>query len=46
MLKVVGRGYYVGATMPENLPHIRHWPFADIDELVEDMIGAPTWVEC
>jgi phosphoserine phosphatase len=42
ILKVVGRGYYVGAVMPEELPHVRHRPFADINDLVEDMIGAPT----
>lgn len=40
MLKFAGRGYYVGPTMPELPPHIRHWSDADIAELVEDVFGS------
>jgi phosphoserine phosphatase len=39
MLRLAGRGYYVGVAMPEPLSHVRHRPNADIDHLVDDMIG-------
>jgi HAD superfamily phosphoserine phosphatase-like hydrolase len=39
MLKLAGRGYFLGPTMPEPLAHIRHRPAADIATLVDDMIG-------
>ena len=39
MLRLAGRGYLVGPTVPEPLPHVRHWPAADIQTLVDDMIG-------
>ncbi len=39
MLRLAARGYFVGPEMPEGLPHVRHWPAADIDALVEDMVG-------
>jgi HAD superfamily phosphoserine phosphatase-like hydrolase len=38
MLRLAGRGYLVGPTVPEPLPHVRHWPAADIEALVDDMI--------
>jgi HAD superfamily phosphoserine phosphatase-like hydrolase len=40
MLKLAGRGYFIGAALPEPLPHIRHWPAADIAALVDDMVSA------
>jgi phosphoserine phosphatase len=39
MLTLAGRGYFVGAVMPELLPHVQHCPAADIDVLVDAMIG-------
>jgi HAD superfamily phosphoserine phosphatase-like hydrolase len=39
MLKLAGRGYFVGRTMPQLPPHVRHWPNADIAKLAEHVIG-------
>ena len=39
MLRLAGRGYFVGAGMPELPRHVRHWPDADIADLVDDAIG-------
>jgi HAD superfamily phosphoserine phosphatase-like hydrolase len=41
MLKLAGRGYFVGTVLPEALPtHIHHHPAADIAALVEIILGA------
>lgn len=39
MLRFARRGYFVGATLPAELPHVLHWPQADILSLVEHMLG-------
>jgi hypothetical protein len=38
MLKLARHGYFVGATMPAALPHVLHWPEADILALVGHML--------
>jgi HAD superfamily phosphoserine phosphatase-like hydrolase len=38
MLKFAGRGYFVGSKMPEAFPHLLHYPDADINSLVDDML--------
>jgi HAD superfamily phosphoserine phosphatase-like hydrolase len=37
MLKLAGRGYFVGAAMPGLPPHVQHYPGASIDVLVGAM---------
>lgn len=39
MLRLAGRGYFVGSAIPEPLPHVRHWPAADIEALVLDLLS-------
>jgi phosphoserine phosphatase len=40
MLRYAGRGYFVG-TGPVDLPsHVKHWPAADISDIVRDLLSA------
>lgn len=39
MLQLARRGYFVGSTLPVALPHILHWPQADILAIVEHMLA-------
>ena len=39
MLKLAGRGYFVGPVMPETLAHVAHRPAADIGALVDEVMG-------
>jgi phosphoserine phosphatase len=39
MLRLAGKGYYVGATLPIPMDHVHHWPDANIEEIVTDMLG-------
>lgn len=41
MLRLAKRGYFVGATMPETLPHVLHRPEADIRSIVADIVSRP-----
>lgn len=38
MLRLAKRGYFVGATLPEELPHVVHMPRADIRCIVTDIV--------
>ena len=41
MLNYAGTGYFVGQN-PADLPsHVRHWPAADISEIVRDLLSDP-----
>lgn len=40
MLQFASRGYFVGNHLPEELRSVRHWPDADISEIVADMLAA------
>jgi phosphoserine phosphatase len=40
MLKLAGRGYFVGPVLPETPPHVRHRPAADIKALVDEIVGS------
>jgi phosphoserine phosphatase len=42
MLKFAGRSYFVGQKMPPLLAHVRHWPDANIEELVDDIVRLTT----
>jgi HAD superfamily phosphoserine phosphatase-like hydrolase len=39
MLRLAGRGYFVGAIMPEAMAHVVHLPGGDIQSIVEDMLA-------
>jgi phosphoserine phosphatase len=38
MLTLADRGYFVGPVMPACPPHVHHWPDANIEELVADIV--------
>lgn len=42
MLQFASRGYFVGNHLPAELQSVRHWPDADISEIVADMLAAQT----
>lgn len=39
MLNLASRSYFVGKVPPQELLHAEHWPDADIDEIVLDMLA-------
>lgn len=39
MLNFASRGYFVGTTRPEELLHAGHWPDANIEDVVLDMLA-------
>lgn len=39
MLNLASRSYFVGETPPMELLHAQHWPDADIDDIVLDMLA-------
>lgn len=45
MLQLGRCGYFVGKTMPVALPHVLHWPQANILSLVEHILATSTVVE-
>lgn len=38
MLQLARRGYFVGSDLPQELPHVHHWPDADISAIVADVL--------
>jgi phosphoserine phosphatase len=42
MLKFAGRAYFVGPKVPPLLAHVHHWPDANIEELVDDIVRLTT----
>ncbi|WP_068956186.1 HAD family hydrolase [Pararhizobium polonicum] len=39
MLNLASRSYFVGKALPQELLHAEHWPHADIEEIVLDMLA-------
>jgi HAD superfamily phosphoserine phosphatase-like hydrolase len=39
MLKLAHRGYFIGETMPEAMPHVAHLPGANIQSIVNDILS-------
>ena len=39
MLQFAGQGYYVGRNAPDLPSHVKHWPAADIADIVRDLLG-------
>ena len=42
MLEFAGAGYYVGRDAPELPSHVKHWPAADIEHIVRDLLSEQT----
>jgi phosphoserine phosphatase len=38
MLQLAKRGFFVGHNLPSELSHVNHWPDANIDAVVEDVL--------
>jgi HAD superfamily phosphoserine phosphatase-like hydrolase len=39
MLKYAGTGYFLGRDAPDLPPHVKHWPAADISDIVRDLLS-------